>query len=241
MQTDLKKIYEKWSDEVISNCPSLIEGAYSNPYYVSIPNNWEISQQRIMIVGEEGNGSWGCGKSYGWTEQEPAYTIKSIEKIQYYNTWAIEKYPQQNKSPFWRRFKKIMDFGYPCIWNNLDKIYSFDTSRKEKGKKLNYQLTTAEEIQLHSVPTKILHEEITTLKPTVVVFFGWYPKSLRLELPQIYDELYSHQSEWSKTALWHFVSENIIYIFTYHPSWGNRQKGYELKVADYIINSITSQ
>ena len=239
MQTDLKELYEKWSDEVICNCPSLIEGAYSNPYYVSIPSNWEVSQQRIMIVGEEGNGSWGCGKSYGWTEQEPAYTIKSIEKIQYYNTWAVETYSKQNKSPFWRRFKKVMDLGYPCIWNNLDKIHSLV---KRQG--LKHQLNQSEEQLLHSTPTKILQKEIEITNPTIVVFFGWYYDSLHEELPEICSMLYpkgkSDDSLWKRTV-YTIKKDGITYIFTYHPNWGYRTKGYEKQVMDEIETAFVKK
>ena len=239
MKTDLKELYAQWSDEIIANCSALIEEDYSNPYYVDIPDNWESSQQRIMIVGEEGNGKWGCGKTYGWTKQEPAYTIKDIDKIQYYNTWAIKTYTEQNKTPFWRRFKKIRDLGSPCVWNNLDKIHS---TVKRKG--LKYQLSKAEEQFLHSTPTKVLQKEIEILKPTIVIFFGWYYESLHKELPEVSALLYpngkSDDSLW-KCTVCTIEKDNITYIFTYHPNWGSRRKGYEEQAINAVIKALNKQ
>lgn len=239
MKEALKELYEQWSNEIETNCSALVEGEYSNPYYVSIPEDWETSKLRIMIVGEEGYGTWGCGKSCGWNEQDPPYTIKDVENIQRYNAWAIKTYTEQNKTAFWRRFKKIMAFGYPCIWNNLDKIHSII-----KRKRLKHKLTNVEKQLLHSTPTKVLKREIEILKPTIVVFFGWYYESLCKELPEICKLLYPKGKEddslW-KNTVYQINKDNITYVFTYHPSWGYRTKGYEEKVMNDLINTVCKQ
>ena len=233
----LNKIYEEWSNELKINCSALLDSCYSNPLYIGIPQEWELAKQRIMIVGEEGYGSWGYGKAYGLKKGESAWTIHDIEKIQNYNLCAIEKYTK-GRTAFWRRFKKIKDLGYPCIWNNLDKIHYL---QKRKG--LKHQLSKAEEQLLHSTKIKILQKEIEILKPTVVVFFGWYYSSLIHELPDICNKLYP-QGE-GDNSLWKFnvVSlnvDNITYVFTYHPAWHGKQKpvDYEDRVIKEIIKAL---
>jgi hypothetical protein len=237
MHEKLKKLYEEWSDELLLNCSALSEKDYSNPCYVSIPEGWETAEQRIMIVGEEGYGEWGCGKAYGWDKNKPAWTLKDIAKIQDYNRWAIDKYAT-GRTAFWRRFKQIKDLGLPCIWNNLDKIHFL---KKRKG--LKHQLTTAEEQLLHSTEIKVLQEEIDILKPTVVVFFGWYYHSLVRELPEICHMLYPKgerdDSLW-KYKVYKIKKDNITYIFTYHPAWHgkNKPKTYEEDVLQEVKNAI---
>lgn len=232
MKNALRKLYEDWSDELIRNCPELLGEAYSNPYYIAIPYGWEEAQQRIMIVGEEGHGEWGCGKAYGWKKSDPAWTINDIEKIHYYNDWALSEYTKGKMSPFWRRFKKIKELGFPCVWNNLDKIH-YREKRDDA-----YHLNEDERSMLHSTPTKVLQKEIEILKPTVVVFFGWYYDSLVEELPDICAELYpggkGDDSLW-KYSFYTIKKDNITYIFTYHPGWRkNKPKDYEDRVMDEV-------
>ncbi len=232
MEKELRELYEKWSDEIVSKCSALLGKEYSNPYYVSIPENWENSPQRIMIVGEEGYGEWGCGKKYGQTPQDPPYTIKSIEQLQEYNSWVIKTKKSSSKlTPFWRRFNKILDLGFPCIWNNLDKIHS-----TIKRSKLKYKLSNGEEQLLHITPTKILQKEIEILKPTIVIFFGWYSIALRAELPKVF-ELFDKDRKSHKDKNIHKVElDKITYIFTNHPRWGITKKGYE----EEVLNLVTS-
>ena len=43
--------------DIEANAAKLIGKNYSNPYYISIPENWFITESpRILIVGEEGFG-----------------------------------------------------------------------------------------------------------------------------------------------------------------------------------------
>ena len=66
IREDLLVMYKEWANEFkeIDNGRFLTE-QYSNPYYISIPDNWFDNNVRIMIVGEEGFGEWGAGKQYG--------------------------------------------------------------------------------------------------------------------------------------------------------------------------------
>lgn len=88
----------------------------------------------------------------------------------------MEEYSKCKCSAFWCRFKKVKDFVYPCVWNNLDKIHLL---RKKCA------LSTDDEILLHYTKTKILQKEIEILKPTTVMFFGWHKESLKEEWHEI--------------------------------------------------------
>lgn len=231
VNTQLVKTYQQWFSELKEFSPDLLGARYSNPYYISIPEGWfETSGPRIMVVGEEGFGTYGCGKG-----EEPYYC--DIEDIQQLNYRYLREQlfidsGDINNSAFWRRFRKIATYGV-CCWTNIDKIHILH------GKKC--VLSQADRKQLHSTPTRILQEEINLLDPTHIVFFGWHGDSLKHELPALYSLLYPNgpkdNSVWNKTVV-PLQVENRTYIFCYHPNWGYRNKGYEDKVMDVIRTCI---
>lgn len=221
-------VYHRWLEEIKVSAPELLGKEYSNPYFSSIPQNWfEADGPRIMVVGEEGFGTYGCGKQ---GKQEELLNYTDIEKIQYLNynylrkQLKIDPTDKLNGSAFWRRFRRVAAHGI-CCWTNIDKIHVL-------GNK-NCALTETDRNQLHSVATRVLSEEIEILDPTHIVFFGWYGTSLRHELAELYQILYpagpKDSSVWNKNV----VSIQLggrTYIFCYHPNWGYRNKGYEDKV-----------
>ncbi len=226
--SELGGIYHKWCVEFRDNCTQLLGDKYSNPYFISVPARWYSSPQRIMIVGEEGHGEWGAGKSDGWQINDIARIQKFNEE--YMNSQiGLDDVYLRNTSPFWNRFRKIADMGYPCVWNNLDKIH-----RLGNGK---CALSERERLSLHSTETKLLSEEIQHLNPTTVVFFGWYGISMQAELPSLFSKVYpkglGDDSLWKNTVLT-VLDGGITYIMTYHPGWGYRHKGYE----DEVIKAV---
>lgn len=92
---------------------------------------------------------------------------------------------------------------------------------------------------LHQTPTAILGEEIRILEPDVVVYFGWYGISLRAELPDVFRMLYpgglKDYSQWQDDKMKVIELNGIHHIFTYHPGWGQRVKGYE----DMVLQTVT--
>lgn len=226
MQKELTTLYRDWNEQLKSKCSKLLSGAFSNPHYVYVPNGWESAKNRVMIVGEEGYGIWGQGKQAGLTSSDIADIQRTNGEIVDY---VLAKDKDSRK--FWRRFKSIKDLGVPCIWNNLDKIYYMGKDRKKCC------LTTEEEKLLHSTNIKILKEEIAILKPSVVVFFGWYCDALHVELPEIWRKLYPNGDNrlW-KNSFYKIFDNDINYIFTYHPSWRGKYKptDYEQRVIDCI-------
>lgn len=226
----LFRVYQTWENELKTYCPQLINEKYSHPYYVYIPDNWFESDTRIMIVGEEGAGE----KQYDET----------IETAQQFNNKYLQSQlnhgdenhgKKKNCSQFWHRFRKIASLpGVSVVWNNLDKIH---ISQKGNGK-----LKVNDRKVLHQTPTKILQEEINLLESTHVVFFGWYGISLQSECPLVFEKLYpgglKDNSVWKQEKMASFSVGGIHYIFTYHPGWRKKGKGYEDKVMRLIQNSL---
>lgn len=59
----LVEVNRRFTKDIEETAPKLLESAYSNPYFISIPENWFTTKSpRILIVGEEGFGTYGCGK-----------------------------------------------------------------------------------------------------------------------------------------------------------------------------------
>ena len=221
----LLEMYKIWAAQLDD---SLLTDDYSNPYYVSIPDDWFKSDNRIMIVGEEGAGEWGAGKIYGWKKDEKSWWVNDFDKIIEYNRIKMLKMIKEDElkedekslcdntgGNFWKRFKKIYDFGYPCIWNNLDKIHSVVYRGKNK-----YKLLDKERKTLHNMKTHILEKEIEILKPTIVVFFGWHTLSVKKEIDI---NPYEKELEGEKYI---YVNKkgDTFYIFTNHPGWFGKYK-----------------
>lgn len=229
----LTSMYNSWLNELRDTAPTLLGEAYSNPYFSSIPDDWfDTDKPRILVVGEEGFGTWGCGKG------DNSISADEIERIQKLNFNYLQKQLNPtcasdiNKSPYWRRFREMAMHGI-CAWTNIDKIHVLDEKRctlSETDRKL-----------LHSTNTKILAEEIALLNPTHIVFFGWHGTSLCYELPELYSKLYPNgakdKSVWDKTVV-HFPHDGRHYIFTYHPNWGYRNAGYEDKVINVFKETL---
>lgn len=248
-RNELLDAYQQWYGQLtklLETCPVFRDKkyTYSHPYYLHIPDKWYESQYRILIVGEEGYGE----KKFDLSIEEAQefnrdYLLRQLGKsksVQY--KW--------NGSSFWRRIRSIdklmKDNGssYSITWTNLDMIH-------HSIKKGNCKLKQKERESLHSTPTKILSKEIEILRPTHVIYFGWYGISLEKELPDVFSRLYPNglgdDSQWKDEKMAKFQENGIWHIFTYHPSWGYRQKrndngkGYEDKVLDQISEALTQE
>ena len=249
---ELFEVYQKWETELKEKCPELINKQYSHPYYLHIPDKWYESQYRILIVGEEGHGE----KNFDLPIEEAQefnrdYLLRQLGKSK------SDQY-KWNGSSFWRRIRSIAQLmkdngsSYSITWTNLDMIH-------HSIKKGNCKLKQKERESLHSTPTKILSEEIRILQPTHVIYFGWYFVSVRAELHDDHYDVFKHlypsekrgdNSQWGKDKMTKYPEyqkngNRIWHIFTYHPSWGYRQKrndngkSYEDKVLDQISELLT--
>ena len=104
----LKQSYLKWINDIKLVCPEFIEKErYSNPYYISIPEGWFESSKRILVVGQEGYGTWGCGK--GTIPIDNLAVIQNFNKEYLQIQTQVEKSDKynMNNSPFWKRYRKL--------------------------------------------------------------------------------------------------------------------------------------
>ncbi len=182
--------------------------------------------------------------------EDNAVNVKGIEKLMSYNVWAVKDYHlgEGRKSAFWRRFGSIAELeNCAVVWNNIDKICL--------RKKSKCALSDGGRALLHSVDTKILKEEIDILKPNIVVFCGWHEISLKEELPDIAAEYDSRKDEplepdilkmcakskahiATKRNLCEIKRDGVTYILSYHPTWGNFQKGYEGAMFEMVKSAL---
>ncbi len=220
----LYEVYKVWEKELKAACPQLITKEYSHPYYLHIPDDWFVAGHKILIVGEEGFG----------TKQFDL----SIEEAQEFNRAYLAEQlgkGKKNNSGFWRRIRKIAVLPDVSVtWTNLDMIHI-------NGKEC--RLSEYEQTMLHQTPTAILSEEIRILEPDIVVYFGWYREPLRAELrgelAPVFDALYpSGKPGWEPEKMQAIKQGKVCHIFTYHPGWGQRVKGYEDKVMDLVTNTL---
>ena len=231
--TDFRKaLYVKylvWNRKIFSN-PVLSEDNISLPYYIYLPDDWADSKMRILIVGEEGYGQKGCDRD------KSIVTENIIETVQTFNQTCMFEWKMNNR-PFWRRFNKIRENlqGASFCWTDLDKVHRLiDRSRNIKSCKL----TSVQRSELHKYP--ILQAEINIIKPTHIIFFGWYGVSLQLELPEIYLKLYEYGDEqWKRDGYCTTLTDGngIKYLFTYHPNWCVRNK-HENNVLNKILAEL---
>lgn len=238
----LKKVYSQWLDEIKDVAPEFLsEDRYSNPYFACVPKGWCDSVVRILIVGEEGYGVGGHGKA----DRVKPYEIQKIQELcwcslvshlgydSHYDLYPIQGRYKRSSSKFWDRMRRLSEYGV-CAWTNQDTIHL----RKER----RCALKPEERTKLHSTKTKLLAEEINALGPTHVIVTGWYHTSIREELPKVYYELYPQNGD-----AWYVNSEHNIayrnvdgihYLFTYHPGWPKKPKGYEEEVMKGFLETL---
>lgn len=232
----LMEMYAKWLKEADD---SFFGEDFSNPYFMKAPADWDDKKYRVMIVGEEGNGVWGAGKGDGWnpkTAEGMCHIMQFNEE--YLQTQVIIRQKSNgykyNRSNFWRRMRAISDLSkdISIAWSNLDKFHH--------RKSLGCKLSSEERALLHQTSIKVLAEEINILRPTHIIFFGWYSESLKAEIPNLFAELYKNKTNWQNTKMETIKTEAYTALFTYHPSWRGkyRPEGYEEKVIETIKNSL---
>ena len=217
MKLNLFKAYEKYHKEIESL--GFDNDIYSHPYYISLPDNWESAQARIMVVGEEGHGEKRINGS--------------IEQIQKSLAEQFDYLINNSHSNFWKRFRALTNLGC-CVWNNLDKVHRLS--------RYSCRLSNKERKLLHSTNTKILSKEIEILKPDIVIFFGWYGASIEMELPDVFKCLYpkgiSNNVAWFDSKHFTVELDGTVYIFTYHPAWRRKPKDYENTILEIVKKHI---
>ncbi len=226
----MKDVYEEYFKELYEKCPEFKSENYSCPYFMQFPTGWFNAENRIMIIGEEGYGI----KPNGTVNVETAMAEMMEFNFEYMRDQLqkgdMYKY-KRNNSAFWRRIRNISDLDSKAVfaWTNIDKIHGLKPNK--------CKLSDEDRKKLHSISTKVLAKEIEIFEPTMIIFFGWYGISLKHEWKEAFDLLYPNgdndNSLWKKKVVYKKIN-GIDTIFSYHPSWGCRQDGYEEKVLETV-------
>ena len=230
----LEELYKKWAAELEGVSFQCSRDSYSHPYYLHIPDNWCDAEIRILVVGEEG-----YGQNIWNTSLEEAQAFNRDYLRSQLGLPVLTQYGFSS-SAFWNRIRRIYGAlnNEKCAmtWTNLDKIH-------HSGRGC-CKLSEKDRVALHATPTRILQEEIKILWPTHIIFFGWYGTSLQAELPEIHKRLYPKGagdcSLWRNGRICSFQNDDIWYLFTYHPNWGQRQKKYDFMggYEDYVFREF---
>lgn len=171
---ELLDLYKCWYSEISNIAPSLLGDKYSNPWYCAVPDKWFGDSERILIVGEDGFGFDGNGKADGIRPDE-------IKKLQERSLDFFKHYianTSDGEHPFWMRARLVAFRGVPVAYTFLNK---FSMKRDHRSKP-----SDSDRVLMHSTSMKLLAEEISILKPTVVYFFGWYGDVIKMELPTVH-------------------------------------------------------
>lgn len=187
----------------------------SNPQFMKIPQEYDLADCKLLIVGQQTNG-WGVGsKDAGFGANlgdDPAAELMSL-----YERFALGK--NYTKSPFWvashKLYKALNPQGEPggFAWSDLVKV---DQNRFRPAFEYENIVSKCE----------LLQAECKLLKPDVVVFFTGpdYDRRLLMTFPGL------QMSPVIERAL--FVLEHnalpLRSYRTYHPNYLRRSKQWEI-------------
>lgn len=186
------------------NSNSIAKKKATNPFLISIPDNYDSYKNRIMIFGQETNG-WcsECGNSSEYSN--------SIDKsIETYREFYLDGRVYNSSSPFWNEFKRIRheilkEKNALFLWNNVNKIGRVGVGNLQEINNIQFNYF------------QVIKEEIKAFKPNIMIFltgpnYDFFIKSNIGEFNQreIYDSI------WEITFNDEFLKP-IKTIKTYHP------------------------
>jgi hypothetical protein len=242
----LSEIYSEMKSGV--NIENEVADHLSCPLLMYVTDKWVTSDKKILIVGQETLG-WGETKNnewgYDWIYDDLVdfNNFKnyhtSVEALMHlYKIFEFSLHQRQNyNGPFFRAYREVRKsvennvdgINTSVLWTNLFKM-SFD------GGSVNVA-TEKEREEILDVSRGMLHKELETLKPDVVVFFTG---------PQYNDSLYSIFNGVEKISYLGYDPEKTAKLShdflpkntwrTYHPSYLQRSKKWE--VIDNICDDI---
>ncbi|BAK77594.1 hypothetical protein NH8B_2801 [Pseudogulbenkiania sp. NH8B] len=199
----------------------------SSPFLISVSEGYLSADVRIMFIGKETNGWWGCLRKFFQT----ADSITELKK-----RYIEQFYRPTGKSRFLRMTKdlanELADGKRTAIcWNNLMKM---DWKRG-----CGFSRTSiGHSPELFELSIKMVQYEIDLLKPNVIIFGSGpsYDRAIKAILPERITKSVDPR------ALWHFTSGETQCYRTYHPN--ARDSSAERPIAHYygeIIANIKSR
>jgi len=162
MNEELIRVYENNMNNVDSELKAYNgnvskDKRATNPFLISVCDNYKEFKNSIMIFGQETNG-WccECGKA-----SEFSNSLSKSLKI--YDSFYLKGGIYQYRGPFWNEFKRIKrevtkSKNAVFVWNNINKI-----GRIGKG-----NIKEINEIQFNKFD--VIRDELNILKPQILVF-----------------------------------------------------------------------
>ncbi len=150
----LKDIYDEWQFGTEKE-----HNGYSTMFRMGFPDAYIHSDRPLLLfVGQEDLGS-GPYKTQEW--------VRLYQTVQGTKTPNAPFQMRTNKSAFWNFYRRLTDFGYDVLWDNLDKLLV------EKSDKRQTHLSLAEAANINSPygeeQKSVLQREVELLRPKVIV------------------------------------------------------------------------
>jgi hypothetical protein len=230
IQKQLTNVYKQFRAQSGSLTPCA--GKLSPPLLISVPDKWQESKPRILIVGQETAG-WGGRSGYGYPwPWEPVTNFaqflavpNSVEALlELYKQFEFARYdPKNYASPFWKAYRKIRGaidgttegFETSVLWTNLWRMdYEGGPVHTHGDVKMD----------VWNAQNNIFVKELSILRADGVIFFvgpnnKWFLEDAfpRLELRE-----FAGHGKWLRWLRHADLPPHSI--FTYHPAYLARVK-----------------
>lgn len=224
---------------------------YSNPYFLGVPDEWDVLKDgaRILVVGQEGyTGHWNAIDM----ESDKYIAFDEVEKLQEASIATVAKrvdgkdasieicgekhFIKDSKKPFWRFFNRIATNdksmrACPCAWTNIDLVcYNQETAKGE------HKLNETDRKILHADTIPAIFKRLADIaKPTHIVFASWRDISFDHEFESKPSKFLndSFKRNGANSVLLTHLS-GIPCLISYHPGHLNRRKN----VLNDVIKTI---
>lgn len=224
---------------------------YSNPYFLGVPDEWDVLKDgaRILVVGQEGyTGHWNAIDM----ESDKYIAFDEVEKLQEASIATVAKrvdgkdasieicgekhFIKDSKKPFWRFFNRIATNdksmrACPCAWTNIDLVcYNQETAKGE------HKLNETDRKILHADTIPAIFKRLADIaKPTHIVFASWRDVSFDHEFESKPSKFLndSFKRNGANSVLLTHLS-GIPCLISYHPGHLNRRKN----VLNDVIKTI---
>lgn len=171
MHPQLRRAYEDYVGAV-RTLPTSLRKKASAPLLLSIREEWSVSANRLLIVGQETNGWTSAIKTKPRQLKTLEHFCKSAsgiaEMVHAYDSFDFAQTYSHRNSAFWRAFRhleeNIAEAKSAAMWTNLFRVdVGGSVVRGCDDEACNH---------LRRVQAGLLKTEVKVLKPTVVIFFS---------------------------------------------------------------------
>ena len=184
MNQQLKELYETYYSELLEK-KDLLPEKVSSPLFMSVFDEYETVNKRILIVGQETN---------GWMEMDfDKHSVISL--MEDYHNFGLG---QNRNFKEWDSpdGKKLRDYLTSPFWNFSRGFFSKindDIDRRKKGflwtniSKFDVNTTTPDREHYNLVGFELLRKEVQIVKPDIVLFLTGVESEQKAQKPK-YDE-----------------------------------------------------